>query len=213
MFIITGASSGVGKALTQILFGLNAKIYLASRTKAKVESAIAEIQAALPGSAGEMIYLPLDLEDLESVRSAAETFLKSERRLDMLWNNAGVMLPPVGSKSRQGYELQLGVNCLAALLFTRLLTPIMADTARKGVPGAVRVLWVSSSAAELFSPPNGGVDMSNLDFHQGVSSEIVKYAVSKAGMVLLSQEYAKRHMKDGIISVVSGSCISSVGRS
>ncbi|KFA53850.1 hypothetical protein S40293_01614, partial [Stachybotrys chartarum IBT 40293] len=201
VFIVTGGSSGVGKALTKILYSLNAKIYIANRPGAKIESAISEIRDTVSTSTGELVFLPINLDDLNSVRKAAEEFTRKEKRLDMLWNNAGVMLPPAGSVSEQGYELQLGVNCLAALLFTRLLTPVMKRTAERAEKGSVRVLWVSSSAAELFSPAGGGVKLDNLDYHMPVS-ETVKYAISKAGMVLLSHEYAERHRGDGIVSVV-----------
>ena len=121
----------------------------------------------------------------------------------MLWNNAGVMVPPQGSKTKQGYELQLGTNNLAPFLFTKLLTPILASTAKMSPPGTVRVVWVSSSAAEVFSPPNG-VDMDNLDYKKDKDIWF-KYGVSKAGNVLHSKEYAKRHAGDGIISVVCSS--------
>ncbi|KAJ3533293.1 hypothetical protein NM208_g8049 [Fusarium decemcellulare] len=199
VFIVTGASAGVGKELAQILFSLNAKVYLASRTESKVNEAIEYIRSTAPNSAGSLHFLSINLEDLNSVKQAAATFLEKESRLDGLWNNAGVMLPPEGSKTKQGYELQLGVNCLSSFLFTRLLTPLMVQTARSEPPGAVRVLWVGSSAVELFSPP-GGVDLTNLDYKRDMTNSD-KYAVSKGGMVLLSQEYARLHKEDGIISV------------
>ncbi|KAF4472859.1 short chain dehydrogenase reductase [Fusarium albosuccineum] len=199
VFIVTGASAGVGKELAQILFSLNAKVYLASRTESKVNEAIEYIRSTAPNSTGSLHFLPINLEDLNSVKQAAATFLENESRLDGLWNNAGVMLPPEGSKTKQGYELQLGVNCLASFLFMRLLTSLMVQTARIEQPGAVRVLWVGSSAVELFSPP-GGVDLANLDYKRDVTNSD-KYAVSKGGMVLLSQEYARLHKEDGIISV------------
>src|SRR5205085_831100 len=145
------------------------KVYLASRTVTTVNKAIADIKSTHLKSTGALEFLPLDLEDLESVREAAASFQAKEPRLHGLWNNAGVMQPPVGSKSKQGYELQLGVNCLACFLFTQLLTPALARTAKNEPPGAVRVVWVASSAVELFSPA-GGVDMENLDYHREVSA-------------------------------------------
>lgn len=199
VFIVTGASAGVGKELAKILYSRHAKVYTASRTRSRGEAAIADIQKAFPESRGTLHFIEVDLEDLESVQKAARGFLKEEDRLDMLWNNAGTMLPPVESKTKQGYELQLGSNTIAPFLFTQLLTPLLVKTAKEQSPGAVRVLWVASSAAELFSPKNG-VDLENLN-GTGVSSR-TQYGVSKAGLVLLSQEYAKRHRDDGIISVV-----------
>jgi retinol dehydrogenase-12 len=157
------------------------------------------MKAAFPESTGELVYLHLDLDDLTTIKKSAEDFLSKETKLDVLWNNAGVMKPPQGSKTKQGYELQLGTNNLAPFLFTKLLTPILASTAKTSPPGAVRVVWVSSSAAEALSPTNG-VDMNNLDYKQDKSAWH-KYGVSKAGNLLHAKEYAKRYQADGIISV------------
>lgn len=198
---MTGSSSGVGKELAQILFSHNAKVYVAARSQENASEAIGSIKTAFPNSTGELVFLHLDLDDLTTIKKSAEEFLSKEKKLDVLWNNAGVMRPPQGSKTKQGYELQLGTNNLAPFLFTKLLTPTLAATAKISPPGAVRVVWVSSSAAEGFSPING-VDMDNLDYKQDKNAWH-KYGVSKAGNLLHSQEFAKRHAGDGIISVVS----------
>lgn len=118
----------------------------------------------------------------------------------MLWNNAGVMVPPQGSKTKQGYEAQLGTNNVAPFLFTKLLTPILVETAKTNSPGSVRVVWVSSSAAAF--APKGGLELDNLDYKKDKSAG-AKYAVSKGGNVLHATEFANRYGKDGIISVVS----------
>jgi retinol dehydrogenase-12 len=110
-----------------------------------------------------------------------------------------VMVPEQGSKTAQGYELQLGTNNLAPFLFTKLLAPVMAKTAQNAEKGTVRVVWVASSAVKM--SPQGGVDMSNLDYKVDKSAWH-KYAISKAGNVLHAREYARRHQDDGIISVV-----------
>jgi len=117
----------------------------------------------------------------------------------VLWNNAGVMVPPQGSKTKQGYELQLGTNGVAPFLFTKLLTPTLVKTAKESSLGAVRVVWVSSSVEEGASP-KGGLDLSNLDYKKDQGAWH-KYAVSKAGNILHSKEFAKRYGSDGVISV------------
>jgi len=159
-----------------------------------------EIRANFPASKGELVYLHLDLEDLSTIKASAEEFLGKEDRLDVLWNNAGVMNTPAGSKTKQGYELQLGTNNIAPFLFTKLLTPVLVETAKTAPKGSVRVVWVSSSAAEMIAPV-GGVDMSNLDYKKDLP-RWMKYGVSKGGNILHSNEFAKRHAEDGIISVV-----------
>lgn len=110
------------------------------------------------------------------------------------------MIPPQGSKTKQGYELQLGTNNVAPFLFTKLLTPILLKTAKLEPPGSVRVVWTSSSAAESFSPKNG-VDIANLDYKTDQSAWH-KYGVSKAGNYLHGREFAKRYGGEGVISVV-----------
>ena len=201
VFIVTGSSSGVGKELTQILYAHDAKVYVAARSKERAGQAMEEIRANFPASKGELVYLHLDLEDLSTVKASAEEFLGKEDRLDVLWNNAGVMNTPAGSKTKQGYELQLGTNNIAPFLFTKLLTPVLVETAKTAPKGSVRVVWVSSSAAEMIAPV-GGVDMNNLDYKKDLP-RWMKYGVSKGGNILHSNEFAKRYEEDGIISVVS----------
>lgn len=186
-----------------MLYSKNATVYLTARSEEKGQSAIAAIKGAHPSSTGRLELLPLDLSDLSTIKRSAELFLKKESMLHLLINNAGVMVPPEGSKTAQGHELQLGVNCLGPLLFTKLLTSSLVKTAKTTGPGGVRVVWVSSSAAELLSPRHG-VDMDNLTYERKVFYPI-KYGTSKAGIYFLSTEFAKKHRDDGIISVVSRS--------
>ncbi|KAG6359350.1 hypothetical protein INS49_012871 [Diaporthe citri] len=200
VYIVTGANTGLGKEIAQILYSKDAKVYCAARSREKAQGAINAIKAAWPNSRGQLIFLPLDLADLSTIKASAEDFLSKEDRLHVLFNNAGVMKPPNGSKTAQGYELQLGVNNLGTFLFTKLLTPTLARTARAEDPSSVRVVWVSSSAAESIQVPSGGVDLSNLDYHVD-KSPFDKYCVSKAGNYLQGVEFARRHKEDGIVSI------------
>lgn len=199
VFIVTGATSGIGELLVDILYSKNAKIYIAARSADKADKTIQTLQAKHPSSQGELIFLHLDLADLSTIKQSAEEFLKKENKLNVLWNNAGVMVPPQGSKSKQGYELQLGTNNLAPFLFTKLLTPVLAETAKSEPIGSVRVVWVASSAARNFAP-RGGIVMSNLDYNKDQSAWH-KYGVSKSGNIFQAAEYARRFEKDNILSV------------
>ena len=200
VFIITGSSSGVGEELAQILYAHNAKVYIAARSEDKSRAAISRIQANVPQSNGQLIYLHLDLDDLTTIKASAEEFLNQGDRLDVLWHNAGVMAPPQGSKTKQGYELQLGTNNVAPFLFTKFLRPLLAETAKKAPADSVRVVWVSSNGSEFFSVKNG-VDLSNMDYHDDKSG-MTKYGNSKAGNIYHGSELARRAGADGIISVV-----------
>lgn len=146
------------------------------------------------------MFLRLDLDDLTTIKASAQEFLSKEEKLNVLWNNAGVMTPPQGSKTKQGYELQLGINNVAPFLFTKLLTPILIKTAKSAPTGTVRVVWVSSSAIEGFKP-HGGIEMDNLNYTRDKPARI-KYGISKSGNVFHGTEFAKRYGTDGIISVV-----------
>lgn len=173
---------------------------MAARSQDKAAKAIEGIKARAPNSKGQLIFLHLDLDDLTTIKATADAFLKDNDRLDVLWNNAGVMIPPQGSKTKQGYEKQLGTNNVAPFLLTKLLQPILAQTAKTAPKDSVRVVWVSSSGAEVLAP-KGGVEMTNLDYKQDRNAWF-KYGTSKAGNVLHAGEFAKRYQTDGLISVV-----------
>ncbi|EPE24219.1 NAD(P)-binding Rossmann-fold containing protein [Glarea lozoyensis ATCC 20868] len=200
VFLITGSTSGVGLELAQILYSRNAKVYIAARNAEKAARTIETIESKHPSSAGELVYLHLDLSDLTTINSSAQEFLDREKRLDVLWNNAGVMVPPQGSTTKQGYEMQIGTNNVAPFLFTKLLTPLLIETAKTASPGSVRVVWVSSSAAARFSP-EGGVEMDNLGYEREDKSAWFKYGVSKAGNILHASEYARRVGEKGVLSL------------
>ncbi|KAL2814129.1 short-chain dehydrogenase [Aspergillus granulosus] len=184
VFIITGASSGIGKELASILYAHHAKIYLATRAEAKTNAVIDEIRRLNP----------------QNPRSG---FLARESRLDVLWNNAAVMVPPKGSVSVQGHELQFAVNNLGHFLFTKLLHPLLVKTANSegaaGRRGTVRVIWVSSSAADHVAIP--AIDFSNMDYRRRGEGIWSMYARSKAGNVLQAVEYARRVGEEGVLSL------------
>ena len=204
---MTGATSGIGEQLAQILYSHNAKVYVAGRSAEKASKMIEAIKQAHPESKGELIFLHLDLDDLTTIKSSAQEFLSKEKRLDVLWNNAGVMVPPQGSVTKQDYELQLGTNNIAPFLFTKLLTPLLFETAQTAPEASVRVVWVSSSASDRFAP-EGGLDLNDLGYTGPDRSAWYKYGVSKAGNILHSKEFARRYGKDGVISIVRQSLYS-----
>ena len=198
---MTGTTSGVGRELTRILYSRNAKVYTASRSPDRTLKVNAEIRTSHLEATGELIYLKLDLEDFESVKSAAEEFLSKESRLDVLWNNAAVLLPQPGSKTKQGWDMQLGVNCLAPFLFTKLLTSVLRATAKSAPPGSVRVMFVASSATYLFAPV-GGVELDKLKDQSRDHPALYMYGVTKAGSALHALQFAKMYGRDGVIAVV-----------
>jgi NAD(P)-dependent dehydrogenase (short-subunit alcohol dehydrogenase family) len=137
-FIVTGANAGVGFEIARVLAARGARVLLGCREQTKAQDAIARIKRITPNA--DLVWLPLDLGDLDSVRTAAEIAAK-EPRIDALINNAGIMNPPL-TRTKQGFESQFGVNHLGVFALTSLLLPKLAET-----PGS-RVV-VTSSVAHL----------------------------------------------------------------
>lgn len=149
--IVTGGYAGVGEQLVQILYGKGAKVYIAGRSESKANAAVQRIKTIHKDTkdAGELVFLKLDLSDLASIKASADDFLAKESRLDVLTNNAGVMVPPAGSKGARGHNLQFVTNCLRPHLFTKFLHPILTRTAASAPANSVRVTWASSLAIQL----------------------------------------------------------------
>jgi len=204
VYLITGASGGVGQELARLLYSRNARVWIAARSQHKAAAAIAQIKNACPGSIGELHFLRVDLADLATIKPAVDQFLARESSLHVLWNNAGVMSPlweRTVPRTAQGLEMQMGVNCVGSFLLAKLLTPLLAQTAKLHHPGAVRVVWVSSMGAEL-SPYTSGLPMEDVNFESGSwVPPGVRYLASKSGNFLHAVEYARRHADDNIISV------------
>ncbi|KAI0386909.1 NAD(P)-binding protein [Hypomontagnella monticulosa] len=199
VFIITGANSGIGLALIKLLYPTGATIYVAGRSPSKVEAAISEVSSALPAPASPSNLKPLilDLSDLATIKPAAASVATQETRLDILWNNAGNGCPP-GSVTKQGLEAHVGANCIAPLLFTHELLPLLRSAAQTAAPGSVRVIWSGSSQIEM-SSPLGGIDFARIEKPTTVTYE--DYAASKAGNWFFAVEGARRWGRYGIVSV------------
>lgn len=101
VFIVTGATSGVGFEVSKVLYEKNATVYIAARSKTKIQKAIENIKKKCPVSQGKLEILTFDLSDLATIKSAVEDFTSREQRLDVLFNNAGVMGTGPDEKSTQ----------------------------------------------------------------------------------------------------------------
>ena len=139
-----------------MLYSKNGTVYIAGRSQINGDAAINQIKEAHPSSEGALRFLHLDLSDLPTIKASADEFKSKERRLDVVVHNAGVMIPPPGSKTKQGWDLQFGTNVLGHFVFQKHLQGIMFETAKIAPKDTVRVCWASSSAQDL--APKGGVD-------------------------------------------------------
>src|SRR5438874_7451107 len=175
-FIVTGANTGVGFEIARVLAARGARVLLGCREQTRALDAIARIKRITPNA--DLVWLPLDLGDLDSVRTAAEIASK-EHRIDALINNAGVMNPPL-TRTKQGFESQFGVNHLGVFALTSLLLPKLAET-----PGS-RIV-VTSSIAHL----KAKIDWDDLNAERSYSKGD-RYGASKLANALFFFELDRR---------------------
>ncbi|MEO0618933.1 MAG: oxidoreductase [Pseudomonadota bacterium] len=187
-FVVTGANTGIGFKAAKILAARGGRVLLACRSQAKGDAACDAIRRLTPNA--DVTTLPLDLGDLSSVRTAAQT-IADEPRLDALINNAGLMMPP-RQETADGFESQFGVNhlgtfALTGLLFGRLCTEKDA-----------RIVITSSNAHKAgtihLRDPNAEQKYNRWD----------RYAMSKLANLLHQQELARRVTSAGISMRVVG---------
>ncbi|KAM6933823.1 dehydrogenase/reductase SDR family member 13-like [Xenentodon cancila] len=180
--IVTGNNTGIGKATALDLAKRGARVILACRHKEKAEAAVYDIRRESGNN--QVIFMQLDLASLQSVRSFAETFLKTEPRLDILINNAGVMGP---GKTEERFGVAFGVNHLGHFLLTNLLLERLKQC------GPSRVVTVSALLHRF-----GNIDFSLLaskrDLVPGQSTwqNIQAYCNSKLCNVLFTRELANQ---------------------
>ncbi|HJL29391.1 MAG TPA: oxidoreductase [Polyangiaceae bacterium LLY-WYZ-15_(1-7)] len=176
--IVTGANSGIGYETAKALAEKGATVVLACRSAERGEGAVARIREAAPDA--DVRFMALDLADLEEVAAFADAFREAFDRLDLLINNAGVMMPPL-TRTAQGFELQIGVNHLGHFALTgRLLELVLAT------PGA-RVVTVSSIAHK-----QGKLDLADLSWETRSYGKVAAYAQSKLANLLFTFELQRR---------------------
>ncbi|WP_316741990.1 oxidoreductase [Pedobacter antarcticus] len=190
MIIVTGANAGIGFETALALYEAGAHVVLACRNLGKANEAIVRIKQS--SGAGVLEAAQLDLGDLNSVRQFAETFIKQHLKLDVLINNAGIMIPPA-TKTVQGFESQFGVNFIGHFALTGYLYPILNST-----PGS-RIITLSSMAY-LY----GKIDFDNLKSEKDYEP-MREYQQSKLADLILSVELQRRITAkgDGVLSIAA----------
>jgi retinol dehydrogenase 12 len=197
--MVTGGYAGVGAQLTSILYSKNATVWIAGRSESKAQKTIDSIKAEHPDSKGTLNFLKVDLSDLTTIKPAAEEFLRKETKLHWLNQNAGIMVPPKGSKGAQGMDLQYQTNILGPFLLAKLLQPLLQKTAESEPKGSVRVSWAGSLAVVLQSPA-GGVQFTQDGKDLAEFGPPTAYGVTKASNYLLASEFGKRSgTSDGVL--------------
>lgn len=183
--IVTGANSGIGLVAARTLAQRGARVIMACRNEQKANEALTSIRAADPEA--DVEFRHLDLSSLGSVKGFAESILASEDRLDLLINNAGVMMPPTRSETADGFELQFGVNHLGHQALTAILLERLTAT-----PGS-RVVNVASQAHR-----GGKIDFEDLQWQGRGYKKMASYGQSKLANLLFSFELDRRLKASGI---------------
>jgi retinol dehydrogenase-12 len=202
-YLITGGAAGIGKELCRMLYSANATVYIAGRSLANIEKTTKEIvekpsdgMKVKPGS-GNIIPLLVDLGDLSSIKPAVKELEQRVKKLDAVFFNAGVMTPPAGSKTTQGYDLQWGTNVVGHFLLQKLLLPLLRSSAKE--TGEVRIVWTASDGSNM-SPSPDGIYWDDINGDKTGLSPWNMYTQSKAGNVIIATETARRFAPDNIIA-------------
>lgn len=209
VYIVTGGCTGIGYWTTRNLLVQNAKVWIVARNQAKIDAAIQDFNETLPDC--EIDYIVVDYTDLSNIKPAFQRFLDTESRLDGIVHNAGVMNPPAGSKTEQGYELQLGVNDIAPHLIQKLVDPLLLKTASaEDCPaGSCRIVWVSSSA-QIIAPVHGGIFWQDINHERRQESGSnakedyggwTLYGQSKAINIYQAYMWSEVHPESKVVSV------------
>jgi len=175
--IVTGANAGIGFEAARVLVAKGAKVVMACRSEARGQTALQRIKDDSPNGNVELALL--DLSKLESIKAFTESFSAINTRLDVLINNAGVMIPPE-SKTSDGFELQIGVNFLGHFALTAQLFDLMRLTEQS------RIVSLSSLAHRF--------GVINVESFQGTSNYKPwrEYGQSKLACLMFALEMQTR---------------------
>ncbi len=184
--VVTGGNSGIGFETSAALAAMGARVIVTARNADKGRSAVAAISRRL-GGVGQVQLVVFDLADLSSVRRGASEVLEQAPRLDVLVNNAGLVLTQ-RAETVDGYEATLATNHLGPFLFTNLLL----DRIKASAPS--RIVNVASTA---HSSARRGINFDDLQSRQRYRPMRV-YGQSKLANILFTLELARRLEGTGV---------------
>ncbi|GAB3732159.1 oxidoreductase [Amycolatopsis oliviviridis] len=189
---VTGANSGLGLRMSEVLAGKGARVLLGCRSPERGATALEQVRAAAAGEAPELVRL--DLADLDSVREAVKKVQElSGGKLDVLVNNAGVMATPRGH-TKDGFETQFGTNHLGHAVLTWLLMPSLRGGSK------ARVVTLSSVAAT-----GARIDVADPNFERRMYNPGSAYGQSKLANQVFALELDRRLRAAGedVVSVAA----------
>jgi dehydrogenase/reductase SDR family protein 12 len=183
--VVTGATSGLGRATAQQLAALGARVVLVGRDAGKAQAARREIAAATGND--DIAVALADLSLLAEVGRLADRLLRDEPCIHVLVNNAGVLLDR-RTTTAEGNETALATNLLAPFLLTQRLLPRLAACAPS------RVINVSSGG--MYTT---GLVLDDLQYDQGTYHGSKAYARTKRALVTLTEIWAEKLRGSGVV--------------
>jgi NAD(P)-dependent dehydrogenase (short-subunit alcohol dehydrogenase family) len=196
VIMITGANTGIGKETAKQLLTAGATVIMACRSESRAREAMKDILSALAGTdSGEtttllsprkrLLFLQCDVSDYNSVRQAVASFENLKLPLDVLVNNAGIMMG-TRKENTANHELTMACNHLGHFLLTNLLLGELQKS------NDARVIVVTSSTYVL---ANKGIDLEDLNCEKRKYTMFSQYAQSKLANILMGKELAKRELE------------------
>jgi len=171
--IVTGASAGIGRATAKLFAAEGAKVVVAARRAAELETLVAEIKA----DGGDAVYLAGDVQSEDYAKAVVALAIETFGRLDVAYNNAGTLgeMGPSTSVSVEGFNNALAINLTSAFLGAKYQIPAMLEH------GGGSIIFTSTFVGYSFAFP-------------GTAS----YAASKAGLIGLTQALAAEYGAQGV---------------
>ncbi|MFD2200674.1 SDR family NAD(P)-dependent oxidoreductase [Shivajiella indica] len=182
---ITGPTSGIGAVTFQELCPAFDQVFLLARNKEKADLLLKSLPQE---EQGKVIFVSLDLADLDSVKNAAQTISNNTKSLDVLINNAGGIFPKK-QITKDGFELTLSANHLGHFLLTHHLMPLLLKS------DGPKVINVSSEAHRAAK-----VDFLDLNYEHHRYSSFNAYANVKLFNILFTKSLVEKYGEKGLAS-------------
>ena len=179
-FLITGANSGLGFGTTKELAKKGAKVIMTSRNLVKGNAALTKIKSEI--SDADLELMQLDLADINNVKEFSTNFKSRYQKLDVLINNAGVMMPVNRFETAQGFEGQFGTNHIGHFVLVNELFDLIESTPNS------RIVVLSSLVAKM---SKAAIYWDDLQFEKSYD-KMASYAQSKLANMMFAAELDKR---------------------